>query len=55
MPDDDVEIDENADSTWYWTWQSPGGAFHRSPHGYASKAAAKKAGRAWLKENVGAE
>jgi hypothetical protein len=50
-----LETEANDDDTWYWTYQSPGGAFHRSPRSYASKAAASKAGRAWFKESGWAE
>lgn len=50
MPDDGLEVEENEDSTWHWTWQSPGGAYWRSPQSYESKAVAMKNGRAWLKK-----
>jgi hypothetical protein len=52
MADDNgLEVEANDDDTWYWTWQSPGGAFYRSPRNYGSKSAATKAGRTWLKES----
>jgi hypothetical protein len=56
MDDDDgLDIEANDDGTWYWTFQSSGGAFHRSPCSYKSKAAARKAGRTWLTKSGWAE
>jgi hypothetical protein len=46
---DGLEIEES-DHGFKWTYQSGGGAFFVGPKTYKTKAAARKAGRAWIAE-----
>jgi hypothetical protein len=41
---------EESDTGFKWTYQSSGGAFFVAPKTYKTKAAARKAGRAWVAE-----
>lgn len=49
MTTNDVEI-EDSDAGFKWTYQTAGGAFFVGPKTYKTKAAARKAGRAWIAE-----
>jgi hypothetical protein len=41
---------EQSDDGFKWTYQSQGGAFFVAPKTYKTRAAARKAGRAWVTE-----
>jgi hypothetical protein len=49
MASGELEIEESDDG-FKWIYQSAGGACFVAPKTYKSKAAARKAGRAWITE-----
>lgn len=56
MTTDDGTLDiEESDAGFRWTYQSAGGAFFVAPKPYKSKAAARRAGRAWITEQYGSD
>jgi hypothetical protein len=50
VSEDGLEV-EAGDQGYRWVYQSSGGACFVSPKLYRSRAAARKAGRAWVAEN----
>jgi hypothetical protein len=54
MTDDGLEIEESG-AGFKWVYQSPGGACFIAPKVYKTKAAARKAGLAWVTEREEAD
>lgn len=46
--DDSISATQLSNNMWVWVYQPDNGAWFQSPAQFKTKAAAQKAGRAWL-------